>query len=240
MVRLYIDTQLDTGKIIFLQEHQVHYLRNVLRLKEKDRIQLFNAQSGEWRGELATLTKSQGSVLLQEQVRPATMEPNVELLFAPLKQEAMHYLIEKATELGVSRLLPIMTEFAQISKVNSEKVARYCMDAAQQCERLSVPEVSSIKPLNEVLKSWEEGRLLIVCLERQESVTIAHLLQQLSVDQKVAFLIGPEGGLSPKDIATLSQYSFVRFCRMGPRILRAETAAVAALVCYQALRGDWQ
>jgi len=240
MVRLYINTQLDTGKIIFLQDYQIHYLRNVLRLKEKDQIQLFNAESGEWRGELVTLTKSQGSVLLQQQIRPMAIEPNVDLLFAPLKQEAMHYLIEKATELGVSRLFPVMTEFAQIPKVNREKVLRYCMDAAQQCERLSVPEVFSLTSLHDVLQSWEEERLLIVCLERQESVAIAVLLQQLPAEQKVAFLIGPEGGLSPKDIATLSCCSFVRFCRMGPRILRAETAAVAALACYQSLRGDWQ
>lgn len=240
MVRLYIDTQLDTGKTIFLQDYQVHYLRNVLRLKEKDRIHLFNAQSGEWLGELSALTKSQGSVLLLQQTRPATMEPNVDLLFAPLKQEAIHYLLEKATELGVGRLLPVMTEFAQVSKVNSEKAVRYCMDAAQQCERLSVPEIFPLKPLREVLESWEEERLLIVCLERQESVSISACLQQLPVDQKVAFLIGPEGGLGPKDIATLSRCSFVRFCRMGSRILRAETAAVAVLACYQALRGDWQ
>lgn len=240
MVRLYINTQLDKGKIIFLQDYQIHYLRNVLRLSKKDQIQLFNAQSGEWKGELVTLRKSQGSVLLHERVRLPCIEPDVNLLFAPLKQEAMHYLIEKTTELGVNKLFPVMTEFAQVPKVNHEKVVRYCMDAAQQCERLSVPEVFPLKRLDEMLEAWEEGRLLIVCLERQESVSVAILLQQLPVDQKVTFLIGPEGGLGPKDIVTLSRYSFVRFCRMGPRILRAETAAVAALACYQSLRGDWQ
>jgi 16S rRNA (uracil1498-N3)-methyltransferase len=240
MVRLYIDTQLDTGKTVSLQDYQIHYLRNVLRLKENDAIQVFNAHSGEWGGRLVILTKSQGAVLLQQRIRAPEPESDVDLLFAPLKQEAMHYLIEKVTELGVSRLFPVMTEFTQISRVNQEKVARYCMDAAQQCERLSVPEVFLLRLLEEVLLSWEEGRLLIVCLERQESVALAPLLQQLPLGQKVTFLIGPEGGLGAKDIMTLSKYSFVRFCRMGARILRAETAAVAALACYQALRGDWQ
>ncbi|WP_052045999.1 16S rRNA (uracil(1498)-N(3))-methyltransferase [Candidatus Paracaedibacter symbiosus] len=240
MVRLYLDTQLDTGKEISLQEHQVHYLRNVLRCRVGDQLHLFNAHSGEWLAKLEGLTKSQGSVVVLEQIRPVTAEPDVDLLFAPLKQEATHYMIEKATELGVARLLPVTTEFVQVHKINLEKLNRYGVDAAQQCERLSVPEVLPLRPLQGVLQAWNSNKLLIVCLERQDSVPLVQLLQGLDRSQQLAFLIGPEGGLSGKDIKTLTAYPFVRFCKMGPRILRAETAAAAALACYQSLRGDWQ
>lgn len=240
MVRLYIDSLLDTGKRVLLQEHQLHYLRNVLRLKVQDSLQLFNERDGEWQGILETCTKSQGTVVIQQCLRSPVVEPTVTLLFAPLKQEAMHFLIEKTTELGVSCLQPVTTEFTQINKVNTEKIGRYCVDAAQQCERLSVPTINPLQSLSEVLQTWPQDKTLIVCLERQESLPIALLLRQLSPMQEVAFLIGPEGGLSVRDIALLSACSFVRFCRMGPRILRAETAAVAALTCFQSLMGDWK
>lgn len=239
MVRLYIDSHLDTGKLIALQEHQLHYLRNVLRLKMNDLVQLFNGRDGEWQGILETCTKSQATVLIQQCLRSPTAEANVTLLFAPLKQEAMHFLIEKTTELGVSCLQPVTTEFTQVHKVNTEKMRRYCVDAAQQCERLSVPVINSLQSLSDILQAWSSNKILIVCLERQGSLPIASLLQQLDVMQEVAFLVGPEGGVSARDIALLSNYSFVRFCRMGLRILRAETAAVSALACFQSLRGDW-
>jgi 16S rRNA (uracil1498-N3)-methyltransferase len=239
MVRLYIDSHLDTGKLIELQEHQLHYLRNVLRLKMNDLVQLFNGQDGEWQGMLEICTKSKAVVLVQQCLRAPIVEATVTLLFAPLKQEAMHFLIEKTTELGVSCLQPVTTEFTQIHKLNMEKMGRYCVDAAQQCERLSVPVMNPLQSLSDVLQTWSSNKILIVCLERQESLPIASLLQQLDVMQEVAFLVGPEGGLSARDIALLSTHSFVRFCRMGSRILRAETAAVAALACFQSLRGDW-
>lgn len=238
-VRLYINTPLDKGNLISLQENQIHHLRNVLRLEPGDPVQLFNSASGEWLGELETLTKSHGVVLLQQQLKPRTIEPNIELLFAPLKQEAMHYLVEKTTELGVGRLAPITTEFTQVHKINQEKIARYCIDAAQQCERLSIPEIAPLQSLQKALQGWNPEKLLIICLERQDSIPITQLLQQLDPRQEMAFLIGPEGGFGPKDISLLTPHPFVRFCQMGPRILRAETAAVAALTCYQSLKGDW-
>jgi 16S rRNA (uracil1498-N3)-methyltransferase len=239
MVRLYIDSHLDTGKLIELPEHQLHYLRNVLRLKMNDLVQLFNGRDGEWQGMLETCTKSKAEVRVQQCLRAPIVEANVTLLFAPLKQEAMHFLIEKATELGVSCLQPVTTEFTQIHKLNTEKIGRYCVDAAQQCERLSVPIMNPLQSLSDILQTWPPNKILIVCLERQESLPIASLLQQLNVMQEVAFLVGPEGGLSARDIALLSTHSFVRFCRMGSRILRAETAAIAGIACFQSLRGDW-
>lgn len=239
MVRLYIDSHLDTGKLISLQEHQGHYLRNVLRLTTHDPLKLFNEREGEWLATLETLTKSTATAQVTQRLRTAVAEPDVTLLFAPLKPDALHYLIEKATELGVSCLQPIRTEFTQISKLNREKITRYCVGAAEQCERLSLPRLGELKSLKEIGQGWVDDTVLIVCLERQESMPLAPLLQQLPPAQKVAFLIGPEGGLSAGDIAVLSSYPFVKFCRMGPRILRAETAAIAALSCFQALRGDW-
>jgi 16S rRNA (uracil1498-N3)-methyltransferase len=239
MVRLYIDSHLDTGKLIPLQEHQGHYLRNVLRLTNHDSLQLFNERDGEWLATLETLSKSTATAKVSQCLRAAVAEAEVTLLFAPLKPDAMHYLIEKATELGVSCLQPLLTEFTQISKINREKITRYCVAAAEQCERLSLPHLGKLTSLKEIGQSWAEDTVLIVCLERQESMPLAQVLQQLSPAQKVAFLIGPEGGLSGRDIGVLSSYPFVKFCRMGPRILRAETAAIAALSCFQALRGDW-
>lgn len=240
MVRLYSHTVLDTGNIISLQEHQTHYLKNVLRHQCGDVIQLFNQESGEWQGEITTLTKSKGEVALTKLLRKPTSEQEVGLLFAPLKQDPLLFLIEKTTELGVTSLQPILTDYSQISKVNVEKIERNCVEASQQCERLSVPKVSPLQKLEIVLNQWQEDVLLIVCLERQESIPIAKLLEQLPPAQKISFLIGPEGGLSTKDSDLLKRYPFVKFCKMGPRILRAETAAIAALTCYQAIKGDWQ
>lgn len=240
MVRLYSHTALSAGKIISLPEHQTHYLKNVLRHQCGDVIQLFNQESGEWQAEITALSKSKGQVTLANLLRKPVPEQEVGLLFAPLKQEPMSFLIEKATELGVTWLQPILSEYSQIPKVNVEKIERNCLEASQQCERLSIPKVSPLQKLEIVLNHWQEDMVLIVCLERQESMPIAKVLNQLSPDQKVSFLIGPEGGLSSRDSDLLKRYPFVRFCKMGPRILRAETAAVAALICYQAIKGDWQ
>lgn len=239
MVRLYIDSHLDTGKLISLQEHQGHYLRNVLRLSVESEIHLFNGRDGEWLAILEILSKSKAIAKVKYCLRTVGVEPKVRLLFSPIKQESMHFLIEKATELGVSSFQPVLTEFTQITKINREKITRYCVDAAQQCERLSLPKLDEIKTLKEIGLGWPQETVLIVCLERQDSLPIAKVIQQLESTQEVAFFIGPEGGLSPKDLAVLSAYPFVRFCRMGPRILRAETAAIAALTCFQALKGDW-
>jgi len=240
MVRLYIDSQLDTGKLILLQEHQAHYLRNVRRLTSQNSIHLFNERDGEWLATLETLSKSKVMAEVKQQVRMAIKEPEVKLLFAPLKPDALHFLIEKATELGVSYLQPITTDYTQINKINTEKITRYCIGAAEQCERLSLPSLGDLKSLKEIGQDWPEDTVLIVCLERQDSLPLLQGIRQLPPTQKVAFLIGPEGGFSARDIVVLSSYPFVKFCRMGPRILRAETAVIAALSCFQAIRGDWQ
>jgi 16S rRNA (uracil1498-N3)-methyltransferase len=150
-------------------------------------------------------------------------------LFAPLKKDPLAFLVEKATELGVSALYPVVTEYAETKAFSVSKAETYAIEAAEQCERLTVPPIHPLQPLADVLKAWPEGRVLYVCVERKEAPV---LLKALDPSKEAAFLVGPEGGFSEKDLEVLKEYDFVRFVSLGPLILRAETAGVVALAVY--------
>lgn len=241
MVRLYTPQSLTPQAIVPLNEDQVHYVRNVLRHGVGDALTVFNGSDGEWGAVIQTLTKSRGEILLVEQVRAPSPTPFVGLIFAPLKHDPLLYLIEKATELGVSHLQPVIMDRSSVHKFNADKMQRNAIEASQQCERLEVPQVSEILPVREYLSTLDsQESVLIVCQERGQPQYIGKTIETIrreddvsGVMRKIYFLIGPEGGISPSELDHLSTLPHVHFCNLGPNILRAETAAVYALTAFQ-------
>ncbi len=241
MVRLYTPDSISPQAIVPLNEDQVHYVRNVLRHGVGDSLTIFNGSDGEWTAIIQALTKSRGEVLVVNQVRTPSPKPFVGLIFAPLKHDPLLYLIEKATELGVSHLQPVLMDRSSVHKFNSDKMQRNAIEASQQCERLEIPQVPSIIPVREYLSTLDlKKSVLIVCQERGQPQFIRNVMEAVQqendlsgVTRKVYFLIGPEGGLSPDELDHLSTLPNVHFCNLGPNILRAETAAIYALTAFQ-------
>ena len=237
-IRLYVECDLVAGEIISLGASQVHYLRNVLRLMTGDQVALFNGRDGEWLARIDKIGKRQASLKLTEQSHKQSPESDVWLLFSPVKRAPMDYLIQKATELGASTLLPITTQRTTVDRINLTRLSTTAVEAAEQCRRLTVPELRSVHSLNQILASWPPDRFLIFCDESGAPSPKTALAKGKSGPWGI--LIGPEGGFDPKEREMLRQQSFVIPMRLGPRILRAETAAVAALSILQALAGDNQ
>ena len=236
--RLYSDAPLAAGAGVELDSDQGHYLRHVLRLQRGAAVALFNPRDGEWRAAVDGFTKDRCRLVV-ESLRRSAEAPAAELslLFAPIKRARLETLIEKATELGVTRLLPVLTRHTDIGRVNLERLAAIAREAAEQCERLSLPEIAQPQPLHQVLADWP-GTPLLVCAESGPTRPLAAVAAALPPGP-VAFLIGPEGGFATSELDELARHPFVAHIGLGPRVLRAETAALAALSCWQALRGDW-
>jgi len=240
MTRLYHVDDLYAKQILTLNEGQAHYLRHVLRATTGHRLTIFNERDGEWLAVLTSVSKAITTVTLEGQLRSAIMGPDVSLLFAPIKHDPLTFLIEKATELGVRHFYPVMTERCNISRLNHNRVLSNLIDAAQQSERFDIPTLYPLMSLKETLSNWDPHVLLFVCQERGEAPSIEAALRLLPFNEPVGFLIGPEGGFSHQEIAYLKSFSFTKNISLGPRILRAETAALAAIACYQSLVGDWK
>lgn len=239
-MRLYVENLLKSGEEFPLQPDQLHYVRNVLRHTTGQMLNVFNQQSGEWEAVLTALDKNKGMVRPLKQVGAPYQPEEVWLLFSPLKHDAQLFMIEKATELGVTHFLPVITERCTVSRIKSDKLARNAVEAVQQCERLDLPDFFEPQSLADLLADWDKSRPLIVCRERGESAALVDVLDQVKLKKPLGFLIGPEGGFSAREINLLEKQTFVTFASLGPRILRAETAAIAVLSCYQAIIGDWQ
>jgi len=237
--RLYVDAPFDSGGSVPLTKEQAHYLRNVMRFDLDEAVTLFNGRDGEWRGRVAELGKKAGVVALDEQVRRQADEPDLWLLFAPIKKARLDYIVEKATELGASVLWPVVTQRTQSGRVNLERMVAQTVEAAEQCERLTLPEVRQCCSLEAALKDWPEERRLFLLDESGQGKPIAEALSPFQ-GQPAAFLIGPEGGFAPDELEFLRGHAAVTSLSLGSRILRAETAAVAALSCWQAMGGDWR
>lgn len=218
---------------VLLTVPQAHYLLHVLRKKKGDKVLLFNGYEGEWEAEISEASSKKTILRCEKLRRLQEKELGAWLLFAPLKKDPQAFLVEKATELGVSELYPIVTEYSETKAFSWPKTGAHVTEAAEQCERLTVPCIHPIRPLAEVLKAWPEGRCLYVCVERKE---VPLLLPALDYSQEVAFLVGPEGGFSEKDLEVLKERDFVKFVSLGPLVLRAETAGVLALGIY----GHWR
>jgi 16S rRNA (uracil1498-N3)-methyltransferase len=241
--RLYVEAALAPGQAVGLDHGQAHFLRSVLRLAQGARLAVFNGRDGEWLAEIDGLGKGWASLTLLEQRRAAEPEPDLWLVFAPIKRARIDFMAEKATELGCSLLQPVMTRFTAVSRVNEERLAANAREAAEQCERLTVPTVRETVSFGQLLDSWPQGRRLLVCAEWGEARPIAEALQAIRAEQgddsqPWAVMTGPEGGFAESELDALRKLPFVTPVGLGPRILRADTAALAAIACWQAVLGD--
>ncbi len=220
-----------------LTKPQTHYLVNVLRHKESEPVALFNGRDGEWWGKLTGAGGKQAQVILETQARPQAPEPDIWLLFAPIKFGKIDFLAQKATELGASELWPLRTARTVVSRFNDDRMEANIIEAAEQSERLTVPGVHEMQPFSALLATWAPDRILIYCDETHEGMSPAELLPRLK-GQKLAVLVGPEGGFTPEELALLRGMPFACAMSLGPRILRADTAALAALSAVMALT-EW-
>jgi 16S rRNA (uracil1498-N3)-methyltransferase len=234
--RLYHTGPLHSGAQISLSPDHAHFLGNVLRLQAGAEIALFNATEGEWSGPLTTLKKRNAEVELQTRRKPARPEPGPWLAFAPLKKDRMHMVVEKATELGAERLLPVLTANTVGGRVNLERMVAQSIEAAEQCERLSLPDIAEPQTLEALLADWPQNRRLLVGDETGGGMPIAAAIAgHVKNASDCGILIGPEGGFQAAELEQLKGLEFCTFMDLGPRILRAETAAIFALACLGAL-----
>ena len=233
--RLNLDEPLAEGAEIEAPPGQAHHLA-VLRRAVGDAVRVFNATSGEHDATLIFLRKDRARLAIGPRLRPPAPEPGPILLVAALKRDAMDWLVEKATELGVAAIRPVLTRRTVAERANAQRLSAIARGAAEQCERLSVPEVTDALPLHRVLDGWD-GTPLVVAMERSAAPPLRQAVT--GVSSPPALLVGPEGGFETAELDDLRRRAFVVPAALGPRILRAETAAVAGLAALQALAGDW-
>jgi len=236
-IRLFVTEPLGSNGIIGLPADQSHYLRHVMRVKTGEEIALFNGKDGEWRARVDGIGKGWASLELQDQIHAQRIESDLWLCFAPIKRTRIDFLIEKATELGVSRLQPVMTQFTNSTRVNLHRLKARSIEAAEQSERLSVPEICEAISLEGLLATWPGDRELLFCDERHGARGLVAVAADQSASDRsgYAILIGPEGGFDDGERQILLDHPATISVSLGPRILRAETAALAALSTWQAL-----
>lgn len=236
-VRLFVDQPLGTGQAVALGPEAANYLFNVMRLGRGAKLALFNGRDGEWQAEVAEAGKRQGIALCEVQTAPQGMPPDLWLLFTPVKKDRTAFLVEKAVELGVARLVPVATRHMNSERLRTDKQQAHAVEAAEQCGATFVPEVAELQPLDRVLAGWPAGRILYWA---DETLAQGSSAPSAVIAGPAAILIGPEGGFSDLEKTRLRALPFVRPLSLGPRILRAETAALAALVLWQSAVGDWR
>jgi 16S rRNA (uracil1498-N3)-methyltransferase len=236
--RLYVTADLGAGVAALLGEGPSHYLLHVLRAGPGNRVLLFNGRDGEWLAEIGQVSKRAVVATCLRQTRVQEAGPDIWLLFAPIKKTPADYLVQKATELGAALLQPVFTRRTIVTRINLERMAANAAEAAEQSERLSVPEFRQAADLDKVLASWPKERRLYFCDEGGEARSLADVAR--GVDGPSAILTGPEGGFDPVEREMLRALPFVVPVTLGPRILRADTAALAALSVWQSVAGDWR
>ena len=239
-VRLYVDVDLAAGAEVPLDPAQAHYLRNVMRRGVGDAVRVFNGRNGEWQAKIAALGKGKGAVAVEAQIRAQAPEPDLWLLAAPIKRTAIDFVAAKATELGVSAIQPVFTRRTAVTRVNADRMRANMNEAAEQCERLSVPEARAAAPLEKVLATWPARRRLLFCDETRDGRSIADALvsERAKMPEPWAILIGPEGGFAPEELQRIRALPGVVPVSLGARLLRADTAALAALAVWQAVMSE--
>lgn len=238
LTRLFVDAPLASGETLSLGEDQSHYLARVLRAREGDIVRLFNGRQGEWRAAVVAVAKRGVRLELTTQTCPQSEVPDVWLCVAPVKRTPLDYVTQKATELGVRCIQPVMTRRTIVARVNLERMKANAIEAAEQSGRLSVPDIREPASLDRLLNDWSADRRLVFCDEAGEAPPAAKALRE-APRGPWAILIGPEGGFDPEERAQLRRRQFVVPVSLGPRIMRADTAALAALTLWQAALGDW-
>ena len=237
--RLFVDAALREGEKIALERNQSNYLGNVLRLSAGDNILVFNGRDGEWQAAIEGRKRTDGLTILT-QTRPQDHLPDVAYVFAPLKHARLDYMVQKAVEMGASRLQPVLTRHTQVSRVNSERMRANVIEAAEQCGILRLAEVNEPIALDRFLDKRDAARLLVFCDEASDVSAPVQALQTAEVSAGIDVLIGPEGGFAEEERALLLRQPKTLQLSLGPRILRADTAGVAALALVQAVQGDWR
>jgi 16S rRNA (uracil1498-N3)-methyltransferase len=238
--RLYLSSTLAEGGAATLDAAQAHRLRHVLRLGAGAAVAGFNANDGEFLCRVVELGRSGGLLDVEQRLRAPQPEADLWLLFAPIKRLRLDWLIEKGTELGVAAFVPVMTARTQPERINPERLLTHAIAAVEQSERMAPPQIRPAAPLSVVLAAWPAERRLIVCDETSRGAPIAEALADFPADAPTALLIGPEGGFAETELDALRKLPFVTAVGLGPRVLRAETAALAALAAFQAIAGDWR
>ncbi|HEY1863934.1 MAG TPA: 16S rRNA (uracil(1498)-N(3))-methyltransferase [Roseiarcus sp.] len=237
--RLYVSQDLAAGTEVRLDPQQTNYLVNVLRLGADAPVLLFNGRDGEFSAKLNTSSRKTASLVVGAQTRPQEAPPGVDYLFAPLKHARLDYMAQKAIEMGARSLRPVITRHTQVARVNLDRLRANAIEACEQCGVIWTPEIVAAQPLAEALKSWPAERLIVLCDEEAELASPLDALGSVRADGGVGLLIGPEGGFADDERATILSAPRVLRLNLGPRILRADTAAVAALALIQATLGDW-
>lgn len=237
--RLFVEAPLSGGETLAANKDQFHYLAHVLRAETGTELLLFNGRDGEWLAEIDYPTRKKIDLRLKEQVRPQPEPCNLHYLFAPLKVGRMDYMVQKAVEMGAGTIQPVMTQHVQGKINNYDRLAANITEAAEQCGVLALPVLKKAEKLTEILEHWPTGRQLIFCDEAAETQNPLVALQSVKTE-KLALIIGPEGGFSDEERALLNAQDFVTSIPLGPRILRADTAAVAAMAVLQSAIGDWR
>ncbi len=236
--RLFVDQELSAGAEITLSPEQSHYLANVLRSGAGDAVHIFNGRDGEFLAHVAQVLKRSVVLRCERLLAVGKAPPDIDYLFAPLKHQRLDYLVQKATELGAKRLRPVITSRTIAERVNLDRMRANVIEAAEQCNLVYVPQVLEPQSLNHAIREWEHSRALIFCDEAATPVDPMSTLQRLKLP--VAVLVGPEGGFTVEERSMLKALPYVTAVNLGPRILRADTAAVAVLTLVQAVLGDWR
>ena len=240
--RLFVDDDLVDGAAISPTREQQHYLMNVMRLRDGDAVALFNGRDGEWRAIFGREGRRDCRLAVDSRTRDQVAGPDLWLLFAPVKKARLDFIAQKACEMGCGRIWPVRTDHTQVTRVNDDRMLANVVEAAEQTERLDIPEVMAFAPLAEVLQACGAERRLIFCDEAAAGDVAANAVNVLRAAGSVpsaAILIGPEGGFSDAERAMIAQRQNSLKLSLGPRILRADTAAIAALTCFQSVCGDW-
>jgi 16S rRNA (uracil1498-N3)-methyltransferase len=239
MQRLFVPQPMAPNGTVDPDPQQAHYLINVLRLKPGAQLLVFNGVDGEWLAEIGDISKKQVRLGLVMQVRPQPAPSDLLYCFAPLKQGRLDYMVQKAVEMGAGVLQPVLTQHTQMSTVGIDRLRANAIEAAEQCGILAIPRVAEPVKLDRLIWEWENGRRLIFCDEGADTNNPAPALVAIE-EQRLGLLVGPEGGFSDEERRMLRALPYVTPIPLGPRILRADTAAVAALAVIQATIGDWR
>lgn len=236
-IRLYLNVDLTSAPEAELDESQSHYLLNVMKLSLGDEIIAFDNAHGEYACRISAAAKKHCRIEVGEQLRPYVQSPDIWLFFAPVKKDQTDFIIQKAVELGARAIAPVMTARTIADKVKLERFTAQAVEAAEQCRRVDLPQILPPQSLTELLKNWPAERKLYFMDETLTSSPVSEVFPRSPAS--AAILVGPEGGFAPEELAALRRLDFAEGVTLGPRILRAETAAAAALACWQALAGDW-
>ncbi len=240
-IRLYVEAPLAAGQAVVLAAAQSHYLKKVMRTAAGAAVRLFNGRDGEWLATIESLGKKGAALAVTARTRRQQPEPDLWLCFAPIKKARIDFVAQKACEMGVSALQPVMTRHTQVTRVNTERLRANAIEAAEQCARLSVPDVFPPRKLDDLVAGWPAGRHILLLDETQTGIPIVDTLRRRgnARGRPWAVFVGPEGGYAPEELDLLRRLPNVTPVGLGGRLLRADTAAIAALACWQAVLGDW-